>query len=158
MFRIEYEIGLNESGRPCIELPLDYKQNPEDRFFAIEIARYILQDVHGRRTNDLNQQTIIALRESSELLGQLGDEIAEILYGSMRASGEAAKMFHKDQDIIVETLEERDALPDKDILFNDKIYDREEGLKVLVHSKDNYLVYNCYELVDGITNEHWVKQ
>ena len=45
MHTIEYEIGLNDEGRPFIGLPEDYEQNPEDRFFAIEITRYILQDL-----------------------------------------------------------------------------------------------------------------
>ena len=32
MYNIEYKIGLNEHGRPCIELPEDYEHRPEDKF------------------------------------------------------------------------------------------------------------------------------
>lgn len=158
MFKIEYEIGLNEAGRPCIELLEDYEQNPEDRFFAIEIARYILQDVHGRRTDDLDERTITALQDSAALLGQLGDEMGEILYGRMRTSGEAAMIFDKVHNISVNSIEERDALPDKDILYNDKIYDRVEGFRVCVVTKvGEGFHFDRYELVDGIANEHWKK-
>ena len=139
MFKIEYEIGLNEAGRPCIELPLDYEQNPEDRFFTIEIARYILQDLHARRTDDLDQRTLIALQEGDALLGQLGDEIAEILYNNMKSMGVTAMMFDSAYNVVVESIEERDSLPDKDIIYSDKIFDREEGLRVYFqYTLENY--------------------
>jgi hypothetical protein len=32
MLKIEYEIKLNENGRPYIDLPTDYEDKPEDKF------------------------------------------------------------------------------------------------------------------------------
>ena len=43
MHNIEYEIKLNEQGRPCISIPENHENNPEDKFFAIELARYLPQ-------------------------------------------------------------------------------------------------------------------
>ena len=62
--------------------------------------------------------------------------------------------------IQVSSVEERDALPDKDIVYEDKIYDRIEGLRVYVLQPLELYDKNlsgAYELIDGITNEHWVK-
>lgn len=160
MYRIEYEIGLNEQGRPYIGLPEDYEQRPEDRFFALEITRYMLQDLLNRRTEDLDKGTVDAVDEAERLLGQLGDEVAEILYGMMRTDGELQMSFDCAYHVEVNSIEERNALPDKDIIYQGKIYDRVEGLRVYVlqpleiYDKE---VSGAYELVDGITNEHWVK-
>jgi len=160
MFNIKYKIGLNEHKRPCIELPLDYEQRPEDRFFVIEVTRYILQDLLKRRTEKLDKRTTIALRDAEALLGQLGDESAKILYGNMRLQGDVALMMDSAYHIEVNGIEERDNLPETDIIYKDKIFDREIGLRVYV----NYPLENydkekagAYELVDGITNEHWKK-
>jgi len=152
MYNIEYEIGLNEQGRPYIILPENYEQRPEDRFFALEICRYILQDLLNRRSADLDPHTIGAIDESERLLGQLGDEVAKILYGQMKISGEFMLAIGVNYHIEVPTIEERDILPEKNILFNNKIFDRVEGLKVWV-IEDKII----YELKDGITNENWVK-
>ena len=160
MFNIKYEIGLNEHGRPCIELPLDYEQRPEDRFFVMEITRYILQDLLRRRTEELDDRTVTALQESEALLGQLGDESAKLLYENMRVQGEIAIMIDSAYHIEVNGIEERDNLPETDIIYEDKIFDREIGLRVYVkYPLENYDQEKAgpYELVDGITNEHWKK-
>jgi len=160
MYKIEYQIGLNEQGRPHIGLPEDYEQKPEDRFFAIEIARYMLQDLLRRRTSELDPHTIGAMDEAERLLGQLGDEVAEILYEGMRVQGEMRMMMDCAYHIQVTSIEERDALPDKDIVYEDKIYDRVSGLRVYVlQPLENYdkEESGLYELIHGITNEHWKK-
>ena len=160
MYNIKYEIWLNEQGRPCIELPEDYEQRPEDRFFALEIARYMLQDVLSRNTEALDSDTVQQIDEAERLLGQLGDEVAAILYGMMRNSAELQLSFDCAYHSQVNSIEERDALPEKDIIYEGKIYDRVEGLRVYVlqpleaYDKE---VSGAYELKDGITNEHWVK-
>jgi len=160
MFNIKYEIGLNEHKRPCIELPLDYEQRPEDRFFVIEVTRYILQDLLRRRTEKLDERTIIALKDAEALLGQLGDESAKILYGNMRLQGDVALMMDSAYHIEVNGIEERDNLPENDIIYKGKIHDREIGLKVYVnYPLENYDKEKAglYKLVDGITNEHCKK-
>ena len=160
MYRIEYDISLNEQGRPYIELPEDYEQRPEDRFFALEISRYMLQDLLKRRSPDLDNQTITAMDEAERLLGQLGDSVAKILYEGMKVQGELSLMHNTNYNIRVNSVEERDALPEKDIVYQGKIYDRVEGLKVYCRTFNNEtLLYEneTYELQGGITNEHWKK-
>ena len=160
MHNIRYEIGLNEQGRPYIGLPDDYEQRPEDRFFALEITRYILGDLLVRRSAELDEETTDNMIQAEALLGQLGDNVAEILYGMMKSQGEALILLEPSYHVLVKTIEERDALPETDIVFQDMIFDRIEGLKVAVQTYDDFEftpVIEIFELVDGITNEHWVK-
>lgn len=153
MNNIEYNIGLNDEGRPHIYLPDDYNQNPDDRFFAIEVTRYILQDVLSRRTPELDSKTVKVMDETERLLGQIGDEMAAILYDNMKALAETSKMLGSQYNVSVNNIEERDILPEFNILYDGKIFSREIGFKVAVFDDSIYI----YELVDGITNEHWVK-
>ncbi len=159
MSEIKYEIGLNEQERPYIKLPEDYEQKPEDRFFAMEITRYILQDLLKRKINDLDSDTIQQMDEAERLLGQLGDGVATLLYERMRVAAETTLIYGKKPSITVNSIEERDALPDKDILYDNMLFDRKEGLEVHVMTRLNGGGWHCdyYKLVDGITNENWVK-
>jgi len=161
MYKIEYEIKLNDSGRPCIDLPVDYENQPEDRFFALEMSRYILQRTHSRMTAPpYDQNTIDMMDISIRLLGQVGDEIAKLLYEQMESMGEISMTVNNRYHIKVNSIEERDALPEKVILYDGKIFNRIEGLKVYVQSYDEYTflpVYKIYELKDGIGNENWVE-
>ena len=160
MHKIYYDIELNENGRPCIALPDEYEQKPEDKFFAIEIARYYLQMVAANMDESIyDQNTFDVMDETIRMLGQIGDEMAVIQYDMMRSQGEISMMMEKRYHVMVESIEERDALPDKDIVYNGKIFDRDEGLRVCVQQdkEDGTWEYEHYELQNGITNENWVK-
>lgn len=151
MHKIEYEIKLNDTGRPCIELSAEYDDKPEDRFFSIELARYILQDVFNRRTADLDPETVNQLEKSIQLLAQIGDEVAKILWENMKLMGETSFIFDNKYHAVVRTIEERDSIGDLGLLQDGKLYFRQEGLKVLVLEGEPKI----YELKDGIENENW---
>jgi len=169
MFEIKYEIGLNDNGRPCIELPINYEHRPEDKFLSIELTRYIILDLLQRRGKDVDEQTIETMNIVTNFLGQIGDEMAEILHGQMKAMGDIDMMLNKFYHINVKSIEERNALPDKDILYKGKIFNRVEGLCVQVNDSligDGHYAYTpndfmpiveMYKLEGGISNEHWVK-
>ena len=160
MFKIEYEIKLNESGRPYVDLPPEYENNPEDRFFAIEMTRYILQDTMSRKTPELNTETVEKMDSNERLLGQIADEMAEILWEMMRSNATISMMMDVPYHVLVNSIEERDSLPNENILVDDKLYCRVEGLKVGIqqYDEETFSPYiDVYELQDGITNENWVK-
>jgi len=148
MFKIEYEIKLNEVGRPCIDLPLAYEHRAEDKFFAIEMARYFLQRVYTRRSAEFDQQAAENINIGIQMLGQVGDEMAEILWKGMKANGDFELMMKRTYHVMVSTIEERDALPTTGIQEGGRIYMREEGLKVFV-KKENKI----YEL----QNDNWIE-
>lgn len=161
MINIEYEIQLDENGRPYIKLGDNYDSKPEDKFFAIELARYFLERTHILMTPEkYDQHTINTMDIAIRLLGQIGDELAMIQFENMKAQGEFSLMLNNNYNIRVNSIEERDALPEKNIIYDNKLFDRVEGLKVYcrIFNKETYEYENeTFELVDGITNEHWKK-
>jgi len=148
---IEYEIKLNDSGRPCIDLPSTYEPIPEDKFFAIELARYLLQETYSRRSPEFDKETAWAMDIAIRSLGQIGDEIAKLLWHSMKVAGETTLIYGR-WHVHVDTIEERDAIPEYGIIQNEKLYLREEGLKVFVLKGAQR-----FELKGGTTNDNWVK-
>jgi len=141
---ITYEIKLNESGRPYIELPQDYNNKPEDRFFALELARYIIQDSLSRTTPEFDPQSIKNMEIGLSMLGQIGDNVAQIIYNQMEYFGDLMFDMETNYHIGVETLEDLHNLSFGGIAYQDKIYKRQNGLKVFV-DKEN----RVFELMDG---------
>lgn len=163
MHSIEYEIKLNDKNRPYIKLSDDYQDKAEDKFFAIEIATYIIRNSFNNTSFVLDEKSRNKLAESLNFLLDVGDNMANIIYDDMRAAGELAMMIDTAYHIEVKSIEERDALPEKNIEYNNKIFDRTEGLKVYVsfdyqnNEKYDKEICGVYILKDGITNENWVK-
>lgn len=141
MYKIEYDIKPNATGRPCIDLPDDYDQKPEDRFFAIELTRYILQDVYSRQTPKLQQETSDMIHTSLNLLGQLGDEIAELLRDGMKTSGDAAFILNNRYHLQVQNIIQLNRLGNE-IFYEDKVFRKKDGLKVLVTDEMKIYVFD----------------
>lgn len=149
MYRIEYDIKLNESGRPYIYLPEDYEQKPEDRFFSIEVVRYIINDLLRRRKPDLDQNTADMMEITESFLGQIGDEIAKILWHQMKTMGDIAVMLDVKYHFQVQSFDDLDKSSISNYIFqNNKIYEKKEGLKVFVIDQGF-----IYELQKDIENQ-----
>jgi hypothetical protein len=156
MFEIKYEIKLNDVGRPYIDFPKGYENNTEDKFFALELARYLLQSTYGRMTvPPYNKDTIEKMGLTITMLAQIGDEIAEMVWNQMKIMGEIDLMMNNNYHIEVNSTEERDAIPEKGYFHDGKIFNRQEGLKVRILNED--ITVDDYELKGGITNENWEK-
>lgn len=152
MHTIDYEINLNEHGRPCIGLPPSYNDKPEDKFFAIEIARYVLQGVYERRSAEFDKDAAKTIDITIRLLGQVGDQMAELLWNTMKAYGDTEMVMGRSYYVAVDTIEERNSLATTGILEGERLYLREEGLRVLVRNENK-----IFELQGGNTNENWVE-
>ena len=152
MHTIDYEINLNERGRPCIGLPESYKDKPEDKFFAMEIARYVLQNTYDRLSENFDIGTAKKLDITLRVLGQIGDQMAELLWNGMKASGDAEMIMGKSYNVAVDTIEERNDLATTGILEDEKIFLRTEGLKVFVKDENK-----IYILSGGDKNENWIE-
>jgi len=154
MHKFEYEIQLNEDGRPYISIPDDYVEKPEDKFMALELTCYILRKLIEKRKNDntLDEDTLKALENSFNSIITISDEVGAIIREHMEATAEATMLFNNSYHIQVEDLTERDALNYNGIIRGDKIFKRMEGLRVLVNSESK-----IYELREGIDNVNWIE-
>lgn len=143
MFKIEYDIVLDDNGRPYIEISDDNENKPEDKFLALELTRYLLHNVYERKSDEFNSDTGETIKIAITLLGQVGDQMAELLFNSMKASGEASYMMGDKYQIKVDNINKLNELNNKFILYNNKIFLRQESLKVLVSDENK-----IYELND----------
>lgn len=152
MLKIEYEIRLNDSGRPYVHLPEDYRDNSQDRFFALELSRYMLQMIYSRRSARFDVESSKAMETTLSTLEMISDEVAVLLRQEMEFIGDTSMMYHQNYHLKVKNIEERDSLNYEGIVRGDKILKRQEGLKVLVEDE-----MKIYELKGGIDNENWIE-
>lgn len=153
---INYEIKLNDEGRPCIELPIDYEQNSEDKFFVLEMTRYFLESTYSRMSiPPFDQHTIETMNNSALLLGEIGDEMARIVWHNMKIAGDAQILIGAKYHVQCESIEERNNIDNRGIIFQNKLYIRQEGLKV--RTMDNDGIWKTFELKGGISNDNWVE-
>ena len=90
-----------------------------------------------------------SMEKSIAMIGQISDEIARILWHQMKAAGDADTLINNPKyHVTVKTIEERDAIDYKGILNGDKLYVREEGLRVLVIFE---------RIVYELQNNNWIE-
>jgi hypothetical protein len=152
MLNFEYQIKLNDEGRPYIDIPQSYEDKPEDKFMALELARYVINNLLLIRGSELPPNEVKALESTFATLEVLSDELAVLLRQQMEVLGEVEINMYRNYHITVDTKKDRDKLNYEGIMHKGRIFKRMMGLKVLVLED-----MNVYELVDGIDNEHWTK-
>jgi hypothetical protein len=141
MHKIEYEIKLNEQERPYIHFPIEYEDKPEDKFFVLELTRYLLQNIYSRRSAEFDVQTSEAIDICIRFLGQIGDEVARIIWHQMETMGEIDMMFDKKYHIEADSLEDLNKF-DKYFVYNDKLYKKQNGLKAVVGEDRIIYIFN----------------
>lgn len=153
MLKFEYEIKLNDDGRPYIHIPEDYDDIPEDKFMALEITRYIMYQVlEKRRNSEINETELMALETTFDTLEKVSDEVAILIKEQMEMMGQTTLAMKRNYHIQVDNVKKRDELNYEGIIYNNKIFKRDPGLKVLVLNS-----MKVYELQGGRDNEHWVE-
>lgn len=154
MYNIEYDLKLDQNGRPYIDLPQDVNENDrsQNRFYALEMTLYLFNKIYSNRPPELDEGSIRALEVTISTLKRISSEAAVILSREMSLLGDAAFIIADRYHIKVNSVEERNELPMHRILYNNKIFRRLKGLKVLVDETST-----IYELIDGIENENWIE-
>ena len=158
MFKFEYNIKLNDNGRPYVDPTGDTVKEMsfvEHKFMAMELARYIVGstiNIHEENPERLTlpEGELERLKSLEFEITRLSNIYASTIKDQFELLGIADKLLNKNFDITVLNDEERDALNYNGIIFDDKIYKRQEGLKVKIIQTGQ-----IFELVGGIDNEHW---
>lgn len=150
---IKYNIGIDDDGLPMIILDSDYSDTPENKFFCFQMVNYLLTTIRNRNSNNSdNVSDLLMLDSVIDYLSNINYEMSLIIVDLMRNMGDISMTLDVKYNIKVNTLEDRDNLNNYNIVYENKLFDRVNGLKVLV-LEDN----NIYELIDGITNDNWKK-
>jgi hypothetical protein len=154
MLEFKYEIKIDENGQPYTSLSKEYEENPEDKFMLLDLcSRMLLNSVRNgdlkRFSEDEKHFFIIA----NKIIHILKIDAGNLLKKRMDELG-VTELLNKPNDyhIEVSTIVNRDALNYNGIFYEDKIYKRVEGLRVLVIE-----TMEVYELTGGIDNNNWVK-
>src|SRR5690606_4865952 len=92
-------------------------------------------------TEKLGEETTDKISTSINLLGQLADEIAQLLWEGMKMSGDAAFILNNRYHLQVENIVQLNRLRDE-IYYEDKVFRKKDGLKVLVTDEMKIYEYN----------------
>lgn len=142
MNEIRYSIGVDDEGRAFIQLPDDYENAPEDRFFAMELVRYMLHAIFENDIEKFDEETINEVQRAFSLLTQLGEEMSNIIFESMKGLGDVDLMMIKPYHFTVKNTEELNTIGNKYISYNGRIYEKKDGLKVLIEENNEILTLN----------------
>lgn len=160
MVSFEYNIGINENGRPVIE-PTERTDKElhfvEHKFMGLEIARSVIENtikMHEENPEKwpLPVQDYEELKLVLKHIQKVSDIFASTILNQNNVIDMSNDILSKSQyDFDVENQEELFNLNYNGIIVNNDIYIRKEGLKVKVLSENK-----IYELKGGIDNQHWI--
>lgn len=157
MFNIQYEILLGEDGRPYIE-PVGSTTKElsfiEHKFMCLEITRtFISQTVRSHQEKGtLPSEELDRLIRMEDDLIRVSNVLAKTIKEQFELLNIADRLINKTYDVSVNSEEERDNLNYEGFVFDDKIFKRNEGLKVKVLQTGE-----IFQLIGGVDNEHWIK-
>lgn len=149
MNEIKYSIGIDDDGSAFILLPDDYENAPEDKFFVMELVRYILHTTFENNFEKFDEETINVVQNALSLLTKLSEEMSNILFESMKGLGDVDLMMVKPYHFIVKNIEELNTIGNKYISYNGRVYERKDGLKVLIEENNEILT---------LKDNTWVKK
>lgn len=149
MLHLDYEINLDGNGEPQVQLSKYYEEIPEDKFMIISLAAGLISNmiIHPDHKSNFNETEQKVFEITSRMLQTIKRDIGNHLKERI-----ATNNTGKNYDVEVTTIVRRNALNYNGIIYEDKIFKREIGLKVLVLE-----TMKVYELQDGIDNENWVE-
>lgn len=150
MNKIEYKVDIDESGFLYCEPSDSFENTSEDKLLIMELARYYLYQVTQSINDDeLSEETINNFDITLSTIDLIYQEMSENIKGMYEISGETDLILPKQKfNLIVKDKNELYDLRDDNILYEDKIFKRCEGLKILVSNIDT-----IFEL----KNNKWVK-
>lgn len=151
MFEIKYDIILNDEEKPHIKLSDDYLDEPEHKFFVMEMCKHMIYNIIGDSKN-LSDAAFNSLSSVGTTIATISSEMGDIL--KMRLSDEKKyeKIIGKEYDIQIKSLSDMYDLNYEGFIYDNRIFKRKIGLKVLVLED-----FKIYELVGGIDNQNWNK-
>ena len=155
MLGFNYEIKIDENGMPFVELSKDYEENPEDKFMILDLVSRMFTGIMMKPEllDKYSEKEQEYFRITNSILYVIRNDSGSQLKKRMDELG-ITEMLNKTKNyhISVSTIYQRNSLNYNGIIYEDKIFRRMEGLRVLVLE-----TMEVFELVGGIDNVHWIK-
>lgn len=96
MKNFEYEIKLNDDGRPYIHID-DPKLDVDHRFACLEITKYMLFELM-KNNEELPEDFIKDLAIAGDMVNGLSDKMSTIIKGQMDAKSDAEDILNTDTE------------------------------------------------------------
>lgn len=154
MRKIEYDIKF-DGDIPYILLSDEYEDNTENKFMIMFLAVNLLGKARDNaiESGEYDQEDKDQLNNSIEMLTDIVFYLSDMLKSQNEVEDEANNILseEKEWDVEVDKIADRNNLPDFNIIYDDKIFERKEyDFKVYVKSTKK-----TYHLVGGISNNNW---
>lgn len=166
MRSLNYKIEIDKDGQPFVVLPNNYKDNKYDKFMILSLATNMFTNILNKNIEDgfpeelsfsdeeEREKSVYFLENLIAAMSEIVFNFSEIIKKEIQETNKSSKTkkpTKKKYHIIVDNLKERNELPDYNIIYGDKIYERKEkSFRVFVKSTKK-----IYYLDGGITNKHW---
>ena len=95
MKNFEYEIKLNEDGRPYIHID-DPKLDAEHRFACLELTKYMLFEL--TKNPDLPEDFLKDLAIAGDMVSGISDKMADVIKGQMDAISDIDDILNTDTE------------------------------------------------------------
>ena len=96
MKNFEYEIKLNDKGRPYVHLE-DTKLDAEHRFACLELTKYMLFELMKNKEN-LPDDFLKDLAIAGDMVNGISDKMAELILGQMNGLDDIKGVLDNDND------------------------------------------------------------
>ena len=97
MYKFEYDIRINEQGRPYLHLDDNESVSIEDKFMALELSRYLLYNlIENDPNNVLTDQDHKVIATAGNVVTEFSDKIAILVKGNLDAMNEVNDILNDD--------------------------------------------------------------
>lgn len=144
MYKIEYDIKMDENGEMFVKLNDGYQDNAEDKFLVLELAKHLLNNTYSQNKYEEPENTHFL--NTITFLDSVSYEIGLIIKSQMKETGDLLKNLNDTFHFKVKSLNELSEIRKPEHQIDDIIYEIYDGIKVLV--EENKTVYE-YSMKDN---------
>jgi hypothetical protein len=153
MFKIEYDIKIaEEDNYPYIQLADEYNEKPEDKFFVLELTKYLLHNLIESKRYDSDPVMNLEMLTTFNFIELLSEEVGKLIVAEMSLTGKINSAISAFYHFKVNTIKD---LTSKSVYHSSgKIFIKKDGLLAFVD--DEKTIYECRE--NEINVLSWNKQ
>jgi hypothetical protein len=146
-FNVRYNLCVDDDGDMYINIPENAEDKPEDKFFVVEITKYLFNNVFQNKIQWSDEISKENFETTIRTLEVVSDQMAGLLREQYKSTAKLIGMVNTEYLFEVDSFEELKDLPEN-ILRDGFMVNKFDGLKVKVKGG---AIYTC------LTNNEWVQ-